>query len=63
MESQQVRLFNAIDAAAYLGVSLSKFRDNIRKDLPVVQIGKSRPKYDVRDLDKYIEANRIVANA
>jgi excisionase family DNA binding protein len=50
-------LLSARDAAAFLGVSLTSFRDHVGGELLAVRIGR-RVLYDRRDLQRWIEARK-----
>jgi predicted DNA-binding transcriptional regulator AlpA len=55
-------LLSARDAAAFLGVSLTSFRDHVGNELPTVRIGR-RVLYDRRDLQHWIEARKTTTDA
>jgi excisionase family DNA binding protein len=56
----QSRLLRTREAAAYLAVSQWKIRELVRNGgLPVIDEGNGSPwRFDVRDLDAYIERHR-----
>jgi hypothetical protein len=55
-------LLSARDAAAFLGVSLTSFRDHVGAQLPAVRIGR-RVLYDRHDLQRWIDARKLGASA
>lgn len=48
------------EAAKYIGVSLSTFK-KLRKEIKHIQLGRL-VKYDVKDLDAYLESKKVVSN-
>ncbi len=52
--AESALLFSARDAAAFLGISLTTFRDHVAADVPLVRIGR-RVLYDRRDLQHWID--------
>ena len=48
------------EAAEYLGVSLSTFK-KYQKDIKHIQLGHL-VKFDVKDLDAYLESKKVVSN-
>jgi hypothetical protein len=55
-------LLSARDAAAFLGVSLTSFRDHVGAQLPAVRIGR-RVLYDRHDLQRWVDARKLGASA
>ena len=56
------RRLNPVEAAEYLGIkpgTLKKWRHDRR--LPYYQLGWRTIVYDVQDLDRYLECNRVEA--
>lgn len=51
---------NPVEAAEYLGISLSLFKKTVRKEIPVIKIGR-RTQFDVKDLDAYLENKKVKA--
>ena len=59
-ERQTKRLYNLKEAAEYLGRSEWSMRELQWKGaLPVVRDGR-RIYFDVKDLDRYIESNKVI---
>ena len=55
------RLMSVLAAAEYLGVSRATVERLVyRGELPIVKIGRST-RYDIEDLDCYIQDNRAIA--
>ena len=48
------------EAAEYLGVSLSTFK-KLQKTIKRIQLGRL-VKYDIKDLDAYLESRKVVSN-
>lgn len=48
---------NKIEAAKYLGVSLSTFKNKIQKELPVIKLGRL-VFFEEKDLDAYLESKK-----
>lgn len=49
-----------VEAAEYLGISLSLFKKIVQKEIPVIKIGR-RTQYDKKDLDNYLESRKVKA--
>lgn len=59
-ERQTKRLYNLKEAAEYLGRSVWSMRELYWKGaLPAVRDGR-RIYFDIKDLDRYIESNKVV---
>ena len=59
-ERQTKRLYTIPEAAAYLGRSVWSMRELYwRGRLPAVRDGR-RIYFDIKDLDRYIESNKVV---
>lgn len=55
------RLLSAREAARYLNMSYKNFWQLLntgKMDLPAIRIPGTRPKYDIRDLEKLIDESR-----
>ena len=60
--SNDSALLSARDAAAFLGISVTSFRDHVAADLPRVHIGR-RVLYDRGDLLRWIEVRKGISAA
>jgi predicted site-specific integrase-resolvase len=58
------RLLTRKEAAAYLGIAEKTLWDWVNRGIiPQVKFQKSKPKYDIRDLDRIIEENKSSNNS
>lgn len=56
------RMLKTREAAEYLGIGLDMLRELIEAGkIPYVKFRESARRFDVRDLDAYIDANKSVA--
>lgn len=53
---------NKTEAAKYLGVSLSTFKNKIQKELPVIKLGRL-VFFEEKDLDAYLESKKTNVKA
>lgn len=53
---------NKTEAAKYLGVSLSTFKNKIQKELPVIKLGRL-VFFEEKDLDAYLESKKTNTKA
>jgi predicted DNA-binding transcriptional regulator AlpA len=64
--SENSRLLSHKDAAKYLGVSQTTLTRHLNAktwDIPAIHLGgESRPKFDIRDLDEFIQSKKIANN-
>lgn len=64
--NENSRLLTHGEAAKYLGVSQSTLTTKLRHkawDIPAVNLGgQSRPKFDIRDLDSFIDSRKVDNN-
>ena len=53
-----IERLSKVQAAKYLGVSLSTFKKVVQKEIPVIKIGRLT-QYKLSDLDAYLESKRV----
>ena len=59
----EARLLRTKDAAKYLSVSPWALRNLVRADkIPIVSLGEAVWRFDVQDLDKFIETHKQIGS-
>lgn len=54
------RLLDAAEAAEYLGLSETALRSKVqRREIPFVRVGKRQLRFDIRQLERWIEERTI----